>query len=125
MTKLIHHLLSFITFALFLVSTHTLASEAYIGQFLYQYEGGNTYRVTALNEKEMQWECIEGSEKGVKGIETPERFKINQKVYFATWVEKTSINVSQVIDYKSMKVYSTIIDGNDRYVLNGKVVREK
>jgi phenolic acid decarboxylase len=106
-------------------SATATASEAYIGQFLYQYKGGNTYRVISLDHKTMQWECIEGSEKGAKGIETPERFKINSTVFFTTWVEKTGINVSQVVDLKKMKVYSTIVDGKDRYVLEGNVVREK
>ena len=107
------------------VASSAIASEAYIGQFLYQYKGGNTYRVINLDHKKMQWECIEGSEKGAKGIETPERFKINSTVFFTTWVEKTGINVSQVVDLKKMKVYSTIVDRKDRYVLEGKVVREK
>lgn len=38
---------------------------------------------------------------------------------------KTGINVSQVINLKTMRIYSTIIDGKERYVLEGKVVREK
>ena len=41
----------------------------------------------------MKWECIEGPEKGAKGEETPQRFRLNNKVFFATWVEKTGINV--------------------------------
>lgn len=101
------------------------ATEAYMGQFLYQYEGGNVYRVTVNDAKSMSWVCIEGTEKGASGIENPERFKVSDKIYFATWVEKTGINVSQVLNLKTMKVYSTIIDGKERYVLSGKVVREK
>jgi phenolic acid decarboxylase len=103
----------------------TFASEAFIGQFLYKYKGGNTYRVTVADSEHMKWECIEGSEKGAKGEETPQRFRVNNKVFYATWVEKTGINVSQVIDFKNMKVYSTIVDGKERYVLEGKVIREK
>jgi len=101
------------------------ASEAYIGQFLYKYKGGNTYKVTVNDSKTMKWECVEGSEKGARGEEKPQRFKITNKIYFVTWVEKTGINVSQVIDLKNMKVYSTIIDGKERYVLEGNVVRAK
>jgi phenolic acid decarboxylase len=101
------------------------ASEAYIGQFLYKYDDGNIYRVTANDAKSMSWLCVEGSEKGANGIENPERFKVADKIYFVSWVEKTGIHVSQVINLKSMKVYSTIIDGKERYVLVGKVIREK
>ena len=116
-------LIASLLFSAFATGAH--ASEAYIGQFLYQYEGGNIYRVTVHDAKSMSWACIEGAEKGANGIETPERFKVSNKIYFATWVEKTGINVSQVIDLKNMKVYSTIIDGKERYVLTGKILREK
>lgn len=105
------------------ISVH--AAEAYVGQFLYQYDAGSTYRVTVNDNTHMRWACIQGPEKGASGIETPQRFKINSKVFFATWVEKTGVNVSQVIDFKNMKVYSTIIDGKERYVLEGNITREK
>jgi phenolic acid decarboxylase len=110
-------------FSAFTTLTH--ASDAFRGQFLYKYEGGTTYRVTVDDGEFMSWVCIEGSEKGANGIEKPERFKVADKIYFATWVEKTGIYVSQVINLKTMKVYSTIIDGKERYVLAGKIVREK
>lgn len=106
-------------------SLSTFASKAYLGQFLYKYKAGNTYRVTVEDGEHMKWECIEGSEKGAKGEEIPQIFRVNSKVFFATWVEKTGISISQVIDFKNMKVYLTIIDGKERYVLEGKVVREK
>ncbi|HCU85195.1 MoaF-related domain-containing protein [Methylophilus sp. UBA6697] len=101
------------------------AAEAYLGQFLYQYDGGSVYRVTVKEAKSMSWLCIKGDEKGAHGVETPERFAVADKVYFATWVEKTGINVTQVINLNTMKVYSTIIDGKQRYVISGNIVREK
>lgn len=111
---------------LFLTLTSTAqATEAYLGQFLYKYEGGIIYRVTVNNAKSMSWLCIDGPEKGANGTEIPKRFKVADKIYFVSWVEKTGINVSQVINLKTMKVYSTIIDGKERYVLVGEVVREK
>jgi phenolic acid decarboxylase len=115
------------TMALFFIGSafSVQSKESYIGQFLYQYKAGNVYRVTANNSTKMQWECIKGSEVGAKGEETPQRFKVSKHVFYATWVEKTGIQVSQVIDFKGMKVYSTIVDGKDRYVLEGAVVREK
>lgn len=121
------HQLKLIFIGLLISSLHSVAqaSEAYIGQFLYKYKGGNTYRVTVNDRKTMKWECIEGSEKGANGEEMPQRFKVANKIYFATWVEKTGINVSQVVNLKNMKVYSTIVDGKERYVLEGNVVREK
>ncbi len=96
-----------------------------MGRFLYKYDGGNVYRVTVSNANSMAWECIEGSEKGVSGVEKPERQKVDDKIYFVTWVEKTGIQVSQVINLNTMKVYSTIVDGKERYVLEGKITREK
>lgn len=107
------------------LAAESTAAEAYLGQFLYKYDGGNTYRVIVNNAQSMSWQCIEGTEKGASGVETPQRFKVSTKIYFATWVEKTGINVSQVIDLKGMKVYSTIVDGKERYVLVGKIIREK
>jgi phenolic acid decarboxylase len=108
----------------FFVST-LHAAESYIGQFLYRYDGGSVYRVTVDDPLSMRWECIDGGEKGASGIERPERFKVVDNIYYATWVEKTGVSVSQVIDLSSMKVYSTIIDRADRYVLRGEIVREK
>jgi len=101
------------------------AAEPYIGQFLYQYAGDSVYRVTVKDDKTMAWQCIKGTEKGAHGIETPERFRVADKVYFASWVEKTGINVTQVINLNTMQVYSTIIDGKQRYVVTGNIVREK
>jgi phenolic acid decarboxylase len=109
---------------LLLSSASAYAAEAYIGQFLYQYKAGTVYRVTA-NSKTMSWECIKGSEVGAKGTETPQRFKLNKHIYYATWVEKSGVQVSQALDFKAMKVYSTISEGKDRYVLEGTIVREK
>lgn len=101
------------------------AGEAYIGQFLYQYDGGSVYRVLVKDTKSMAWSCIKGPEQGANGIEQPDRFKIANKVYFASWVEKTGTHVTQVINFNTMKVYSTIIDGKERYVISGDIVREK
>lgn len=112
-------------FTMFCVSTSAFAVEAYVGQFLYQYKAGSVYRVIAKEDKTMAWECIEGPEVGAKGLEKPERFKLTKQIYYATWVEKTGIQVSQALDFKNMKVYSTIVEGKDRYVLEGKIVREK
>ena len=109
---------------LLLSSVNADAAESYIGQFLYQYKTGTVYRVIA-NSKTMSWECIQGSELGAKGIETPQRFKLNKHIYYATWVEKSGVQVSQALDFKGMKVYSTITDNKDRYVLEGTIVREK
>ena len=117
--------LSRLTTSILLIgSASAFAAESYIGQFLYQYKAGTVYRVIA-NSKTMSWECIKGSELGAKGMETPQRFKLNNHIYYATWVEKTGVQVSQALDFKGMKVYSTITDNKDRYVLEGTIVREK
>lgn len=122
MTKIKLILLSFLFFS---IAPTAFAAEAYLGQFIYKYKGGDTYRVTVSDSKIMKWECIEGTEKGAIGIENPQRFKANDKVYFVTWVEKTGIYVSQMVDLKNMKVFSTIIDGKERYVVEGIISREK
>lgn len=117
---------SFITSILLLTFTAVAcASESYIGQFLFNYEGGNVYRVTVKNAKSLSWECIKGPEKGAQGIENPERFKVADKIYFASWVEKTGIQVSRVINLNTLKVYSNIIEGEERYVVTGNIVSEK
>ena len=117
--------LSLLTTSILLISSASaFAADSDIGQFLYQYKAGTVYRVIA-NNKTMSWECIKGSELGTKGMETPQRFKLNKHVYYATLVEKTGVQVSQALDFKGMKVYSTITDNKDRYVLEGTIVREK
>jgi phenolic acid decarboxylase len=55
----------------------------------------------------------------------PERFKVADKIYFVSWVEKTGTQVSQVINLNTLKVYSTIIEGEERYVVTGNIVSEK
>ena len=101
------------------------AAEAFSGRFLYQYDGGSVYRVVVNDQKLMTWTCIQGPEKGASGIEHPDRFKIADKIYFASWVEKTGTNVTQVLNLNTMKVYSTITEGKERYVISGTIVREK
>jgi phenolic acid decarboxylase len=102
-----------------------LAQEAYTGRFLFKYDGGSVYRVVVNDAHSLTWQCIQGPEKGANGLEKPERFKVAEQIYFVSWTEKTGIQVSQVINLNSLKVYSTIIDGNQRYVLSGDIVREK
>jgi phenolic acid decarboxylase len=102
-----------------------LAKEAYTGRFLFKYDGGSVYRVVVNDAHTLAWQCIQGAEKGAYGLEKPERFKVAEQIYFVSWTEKTGTQVSQVINLNSLKVYSTIIDGNQRYVLSGDIVREK
>ncbi|WP_235559710.1 MULTISPECIES: MoaF C-terminal domain-containing protein [unclassified Methylophilus] len=101
------------------------ASGSYIGQFLFNYEGGSVYRVILKDAMSLSRECIKGPEKGAQGIENPERFKVADKIYFSSWVEKTGIQVSRVINLNTLKVYSTIIEGEERYVVTGNIVSEK
>ncbi len=101
------------------------APEAFVGQFIYRYEGGNVFRVISTAEGAMQWECIDGPAKGAKGEEQPQRFEITDKIYYVTWAEMAGACVSQVVDFAGMKMVSTIIKGTDRYVREGKIVREK
>ncbi|MGQ2965050.1 phenolic acid decarboxylase [Methylophilus sp.] len=102
-----------------------LAQEPYTGRFLFKYDGGSVYRVVVNGADSLAWQCIQGPEKGAKGIEKPQRFKVAEQIYFVSWTEKTGIQVSQVINLNTLKVYSTIIDGQERYVVSGNIVREK
>ncbi len=101
-----------------------MAAQPWQGQFLYSYEGGSVYRVTAGHQN-MHWECIQGEEAGARGEELPERIQVRPDIYFVSWTEKSGVQVTQVLDFKTMKVYSTIIDQSARYVLRGSIKREK
>lgn len=111
--------------ALFAASQQAFALQPWQGQFLYRYEGGNVYRVFADNTTTLRWQCIEGDEAGAQGEEHPDRLQVRPDVFFVSWTEKTGIHVTQVLDFKSMRVYSTITDGSARHVLRGKLIREK
>ncbi|HPW17062.1 MAG TPA: phenolic acid decarboxylase [Candidatus Aminicenantes bacterium] len=107
----------------FALALPALAAEPYFGTFLFKYAGGTTYRVTVKDGTHLHWECVEGAAKGSSGDETVTRFKVAENIYFVTWVEKTGIVVSEVVDLGSMKVYATIVEGRERYVLEGDIVR--
>jgi phenolic acid decarboxylase len=98
-------------------------SEAYIGTFLYKYHGGNTYKLIVPDNEHLYWECVEGSEIGANGNELTQRFEVAQGIYFATWVEKSGVNVAQALNFNANTVYATIVDGKDRYVLTGDIER--
>ncbi len=114
-----------ISFCITSFSNAAYAAEAYIGRFLFKYDGGSVYRVIVNDANSLSWTCIQGPEKGANGTEKPDRFKVADKIYFVSWVEKTGINVAQVVNLNTRKVYSTIIDGKERYVVSGDIVREK
>jgi phenolic acid decarboxylase len=102
-----------------------LAKEPYIGNFLYQYEGGNAFRVSVPNDKKLTWKGIAGVVKGTSGTEKPQRFKVADGIYYVTWIESTGINVSQAVNYHTGKVFTTVINGRERIVHAGTVTREK
>lgn len=107
------------------LSQWAMAAQPWQGQFLYSYEGGSVYRVTANHQKSMHWECIQGEEAGASGEELPERIQVRPDIYFVSWTEKSGVQVTQVLDFKAMKVYSTIIDQSAGYVLLGSIKREE
>jgi len=108
-----------------LFATNTIAQALLpTGTFIYKYTDGPTYKVTIPNAETLNWECLEGAEKGAKGEERPTRFAVDDGVFFATWIEKSGVIVTQVVNLKSMKVYTTIVEGTERYVLTGEVVRQ-
>jgi phenolic acid decarboxylase len=76
------------------------------------------------DEKSLKWECVVGDEKGATGTEQPTRIKVAEDIYFVSWVEKTGITVTQVVNFKDKKVISTVVVGGQRYVLEGSVEKE-
>ena len=101
------------------------AAEPYLGRFLYQYEGGDIYRITVPDDTHMTWECVACPEPGTRAQETPDRFRIAEGIYFVSWLEASGVSVTQVVDLNAMKVWSTVIDGPGRYVIRGDIVREQ
>ena len=99
------------------------ANRPYIGEFLYHYEGGGTYRLNVPNETDLHWECVKGSEVGAKGSEKPQRYEVANNVYFVTWIESTGVQISQALNFETNKVFVTISEGQDRYVLVGDIER--
>jgi phenolic acid decarboxylase len=97
--------------------------EAYLGTFLYKYHGGNTYKLIVSDNVNIYWECVEGSEIGANGNEKAQRFEVAPGIYFATWVEKSGVNVSQALNFNSNTVFATIVEGTNRYVLTGDIER--
>jgi phenolic acid decarboxylase len=98
-------------------------SELYLGTFLFKYHSGNTYKLVVPDKETLTWECVDGSEIGAHGTETPERFEVAPGIYFATWREKKGVNVSQALNFNSNTVFATIVEGHDRYVLTGDIER--
>ncbi len=101
----------------------TFAREPYVGTFLYQYKGGNAFRVTVPNDHKLIWKCISGGIKGTTGAEKPQRFKVADGIYFVTWIEKDGVSVSQAINYNTGKIFTTVINGTRRSVHQGTVKR--
>lgn len=120
---MIQYLIGVLFLTLFVSVAH--AKQPWIGQFLYKYDAGNTYRVTVQNASDMHWICVRGDEIGAEGNEKPQRLAVNQAIYFVTWTENSGVQVTQVLDFKKMKVNSTVIDGADKFVLSGTILREK
>lgn len=108
----------------FLFSSVAHAKLPWLGQFLYQYEGGTVYRVSVPNDTQMHWQCIQGSESGAAGDEKPQRIAVNDNIYFVTWTERSGAQVTQVLDFSQMHVYSTVVIGKEKFILRGTIRRE-
>ncbi|MDB6078395.1 MAG: hypothetical protein JWO82_2142 [Akkermansiaceae bacterium] len=108
----------------FALVASALAAEPYAGKFVHTFKDGSTYDVTVQEDGKLTWECTAGEAKGNKGEGAPDLFKVADDTYFITWVEKSGTVISDVINFKAMTIYSTIVIDGKRYVATGKIERK-
>lgn len=100
------------------------SAPPYLGSFIYRYDDGSVYRVTVSDAAHLRWEALEGPEQGKSADEVTERKQVRPDVYFVSWVEKSGVNVVQVVDLTNMKLVTNVYDGKNRYVSEAAIRRE-
>lgn len=90
---------------------------------MYRYNDGSTYRVTVNDKTHLRWEAVTGPERGKSADEVAYRQEVRPQVYFVSWVERSGINVVQVVDLAKMKVIANVYDGKNRYLAEGVITR--
>ena len=75
-------------------------------EFLFDY-GVMAIGVRYLSDHRLAWERVRGPDAGLKGEETYEFAVIRRGVYFIWWQEKDTSVVSQLVDFKKARVYTT------------------
>jgi len=103
---------------------HRPAPEPYLGQFVYRYATGDAYRFEVKDGDTLFWRGIAGEELGRSGEEHPERFKVADGIYFVAWIEADGATVTQVLNFNSNEVYTTVVKGDLRSLLAGTIERE-
>lgn len=100
------------------------SADPYIGQFTYRYSSGDTYEIIVPDATRLSWRATGGAELGHRGDEQPERIKIADGIYFATWIEADGTTVTQVLDFNDNTVHATVVQGDFRSLLSGTIERD-
>lgn len=94
-------------------------------RFLITYETGDTFEVYYKSRSELLWKAVGGPTAGSSGKETIHAVEAAPKVFFLSWLEKTGISVSQLLDLNTMQVTTFMTfdakHGRQSIFMNGKV----
>lgn len=73
-----------------------------------QYEAGAHYQMTYLSDQELKWEALGELAEGEapEGIEPYYAYEIEEDVYNINWIEGDGMTASQIVDFKTNKVYA-------------------
>jgi len=100
------------------------STPRHLGTFLYRYEGGPSYRVTAPDNDTVHWLCVEGDEAGREATEQVTRLVVSDDVHLLSWVEADGLVVTQALNYAAASVHCVLVAGAERIVLQGSITRE-
>lgn len=106
------------------MNTMNTQPARHLGTFLYRYEDGPSYRVTATADDTLHWVCVEGDEAGREATEQVTRLVVSDDVHLLSWVEADGLVVTQAVNYATASVHCVLVAGAERIVLQGSITRE-
>jgi MoaF C-terminal domain len=72
---------------------------SFVGRrILIKYESGLHVEAHYTNSTQVFWKAITGPEAGTTGTETIYALEVAPKVFFISWLEKSGVSVSQILD---------------------------
>ena len=77
-------------------------------KFLFRYESGLEVTGDYMSSTELSWEALTGPSRGAKGVETIYASEVAHNIYFISWLEKSGVSVSQVLDLNRSQVTAFI-----------------
>jgi phenolic acid decarboxylase len=83
-------------------------------RFLYRYESGLEVKGYFKSETELEWEGLTGPSRGLKGAEKIYADEVASNVFFISWLEKTGVSVSQVLDLGRSRVTAFVTYSTDQ-----------